>query len=195
MDPPVSRFQDKAVSFVETEVLPDISNNFQHYPEIRALPCDDYNVRVRNLVFFRRNADQDIEVVNDALRSDQLIFDFHLNDVDGWDDWEDVIVQFALKTDCHHHDVPYVLKWESSGSLGRLKADERFDERVEERRYIRKRIGAGEAMRVGLEVMLHEYLPTDLALLTANSDFSLFYQRVFQEEAEMLANLKYANED
>ena len=83
--------------------------------------------------------------MNDALRSDQLIFDFHLNDLDGWDDWEDVIVQFALKTDCHHHDVTYVLKWESSGSLGRLKADERFDER----RILRKRVGAAEAMRVG----------------------------------------------
>lgn len=191
MDPPVSRFQDKAVTFVESEVLPDISNNFQHYPDIRALPYDDYNVRVRNLVFFRRNMDQDIEIVNDALRSDQLIFDFHLNDVDGWDDWEDVIVQFALKTDCHHHDVPYVLKWESSGSLGRLKADERFDDR----RVLRKRVGAGEAMRVGLEVMLHEYLPTDLELLTANSDISLFYQRMFQNEAEILSNLKYADED
>jgi hypothetical protein len=191
MDPPVSRFQDKAITFVESETLPDISNNFQHYPDIRALPYDDYNVRIRNLVFFRRNADQDIEIVNDALRSDQLIFDFHLNDVDGWDDWEDVIVQFALKTDCHHHYVPYVLKWESSGSLGRLKADERFDER----RILRKRVGAGEAIRVGLEVMLHEYLPTDLELLTANSDISLFYQRMFQDEAEILSNLKFANED
>lgn len=113
MDPPLSRFQDKAVSFVETEIFPDISNNFQHYPDVRALPLDDYNVRVRNLIFFRRNGDRDIEVVNDALRNDQLIFDFQLNDVEGWDDWEDVIVQFALRTDCHHHDVPYALKWES----------------------------------------------------------------------------------
>ena len=43
--------------------------------------------------------------------------------------------------------------------------------------------------------MLHEYLPTDLELLTANSDISLFYQRMFQDEAEILSNLKFADVD
>jgi hypothetical protein len=191
MDPPVSGFQDKAVSFVENEVLPDISNTFQHYHDIRALPWEECNVRVRNLRFLRRNADGEIEVVNDALGNDQLIFDFHLQDVEGWVNWEEVIAQFSLKTDCHHLDVPYVLKWESSGSLGRLKADERFDE---DRSYIRKRVGAREAMRFGLEVMLHDYVPTDIELLTANTDYAMFFKRVFEDEAETLSNLRHAEE-
>jgi hypothetical protein len=72
-----------------------------------------------------------------------------------------------------------------------LKADERFDE---DRSYIRKRVGAREAMRFGLEVMLHDYVPTDIELLTANTDYAMFFKRVFEDEAETLSNLRHAEE-
>lgn len=190
MDPPVSRFQDEVIRYLDREVLPEISTTYQFYPDCKAKPLGDDRVRVRNLQFLRRNRDGDVELVNDDLSRDQLVFAFHFESVSEWEGWEELLSQFTLTTDCQHLDIPYAVKWESTGTLGRLKADERFDP---ERTSIRQRIGPREAMRTAIEVLLHDYLPTDLDQLTTSVRIPRLLKRIYDQEAEYIDNLKPAD--
>lgn len=187
MDPSVSVFRDEAVRYLDNEVVPDISNNYEHYPGCEVRPLNDTGIQIKNLQFLRRNRDGDVELVDTDLRTDRILLRFQYQSGANWETWDELLTQFTASTECDHLETPYAIKWENSGTVGKLKADERFDD---DRRYIRERIGARDAMGRAIEVLLHEYLPRDVEQLTVSTEIPLLLRRLYNQKAEQMDDLR-----
>lgn len=91
MDPSVSVFRDEAVRYLDNEVVPDISNNYEHYPGCEVRPLNDTGIQIKNLQFLRRNRDGDVELVDTDLRTDRILLRFQYQSGANWETWDELL--------------------------------------------------------------------------------------------------------
>lgn len=110
MEPVFSRFRDEAVRHLENDVVPTLRGESELYLEPEVRPLGDERIQIRDLQFIRRNVERDLELVDENLATDRLVFDFHFEGVSTWSEWSELLVNYFATINCHHLGTPYAIK-------------------------------------------------------------------------------------
>lgn len=155
---PPTRLLDQVTRHLENEIAGDLSNDSRYFPSCRPRRFGNNRLQLSDISYIKRDENENLVVVNSRLSNAGVVFSFQCDSVDSWNIWRELLNNYTMKLGIVAHRPPYVVKWEKSGDTGVLKADEYFDSETE---YVDKDIGARAAMEVGVEKLLHDYLPRE----------------------------------